>query len=181
MEFGGGDINLYAYVWNSPVNFRDASGLAVRAPGHIPPECEPPTIGERKDPLQRGLHNLGCADSLLPAGGLSKATAAMKAAGKAGKGIGSKCTGICYKRTDKNDPDGKPYIGRSKNDQRYEERQREHSRANPDADYEFKELGRAKPGDDLRQLEQKNIDKYGGPTNKSNPNGGTANKRNEIR
>ncbi len=90
LEFGGGDINLYAYVWNSPVNFRDAFGLAVRAPGHIPPGCEPPKIGERKDPIQRGLHNLGCADSLLPAGGLSKATAVVKAANAAKKGRSSK-------------------------------------------------------------------------------------------
>lgn len=86
LEFGGGDINLYAYVWNAPVNFSDAFGLAVKAPGQIPPGCEPPKIGKRKNLIQRALHNLGCADSLLPSGGLNMATAVTKAAGKAARG-----------------------------------------------------------------------------------------------
>src|SRR5204862_4078770 len=29
LDFTGGDANLYAYVWNSPVNLRDPLGLSA--------------------------------------------------------------------------------------------------------------------------------------------------------
>ncbi len=89
--------------------------------------------------------------------------------------------GVVYRRANRATPSEKPYIGRAKNDQRYKERQREHGRANPDADYEFKELERHPDSLSLRQGEQRQIDLHGGPTNRSNPDGGTMNKRNEIR
>lgn len=88
--------------------------------------------------------------------------------------------GIVYKRKDKNGEE-KDYVGQAKNKGRYEKRKKEHGKANPNADYEFKEIDRGKPGKDLDRKEQKHIDEGGGPTNKSNPNGGLQNKRNQIK
>ena len=68
LEFSAGDVNLYAYVWNSPTNFTDQLGLAVVYPGPIPPGCEP--LGQRKSFTQRFFHNIGCASNFLPAGGM---------------------------------------------------------------------------------------------------------------
>ena len=85
--------------------------------------------------------------------------------------------GVVYLRTNK---DGGKYVGRAKNEDRYAARQKEHGRANPDAGYRFKELGRTKSGKDLQRAEQENIDAHGGPKNKSNPNGQLENKRNEV-
>ncbi len=88
--------------------------------------------------------------------------------------------GVIYKRVDKT---GKPkdYIGQTKSEQRYKARQKEHQRANKDADYEFTEIDRGKPGKDLNLKEQKHLDANGGPTNNSNPNGGTSNKKNVVK
>jgi hypothetical protein len=94
--------------------------------------------------------------------------------------IGSKEEGVIYKRKDKNGEE-KDYVGQAKNDGRYQKRKKEHQRKNPDADYDFEVLERGKPGKDLDQKEQKHIDEGGGPTNKSNPNGGLQNKRNQIK
>jgi RHS repeat-associated protein len=88
--------------------------------------------------------------------------------------------GIIYKRKDKNGEE-KDYVGQAKSEGRYQKRQKEHGKKNPDADYEFTEIDRGKPGKDLNQKEQKHIDEGGGPTNKSNPNGGLQNKRNQIK
>lgn len=88
--------------------------------------------------------------------------------------------GIIYKRKDKNGEE-KDYVGQAKNDERYKKRQKEHQRANDDADYDFQILERGKAGKDLDKKEQKHIDEGGGPTNKSNPNGGLQNKRNQIK
>jgi hypothetical protein len=88
--------------------------------------------------------------------------------------------GIVYRRVDRNNLGGKCYIGRCDNDRLYQRRQRDHSRENPDADYEFEVIDRAQPGPALRQAEQRQIDAHGGPTNRSNPNGGTENRRNEV-
>jgi len=88
--------------------------------------------------------------------------------------------GIIYKRKEKTGKE-KDYVGQAKDSTRYKKRQREHQRANKDADYEFEEIDRGKPGKDLDRKEQKHIDEGGGPTNKSNPNGGLQNKRNQIK
>lgn len=88
--------------------------------------------------------------------------------------------GYVYKRVDQTGGQ-KDYVGKAKSDQRFEARKKEHQRANKDADYEFEVLERGKPGKDLSQKEQKHIDAGGGPTNKSNPNGGLSNKINAIR
>lgn len=72
------------------------------------------------------------------------------------------------------------YIGRSKSPERYDKRQKEHNRDlrkkepdDPGIEYDFEELGRAEPGDDLALLEQEMIDAHGGV-------GNLANKRNEV-
>ena len=57
----------------------------------------------------------------------------------------------------------------------------EHARANPKANFDFKKIDKGKPGRDLNLKEQKALDARGGPTNKSNPNGGTSNKKNVIK
>jgi len=48
-------------------------------------------------------------------------------------------------------------------------------------DFEYEKIDKGKPGKDLNQKEQKHLDSKGGPTNKSNPNGGTSNKKNVIK
>jgi RHS repeat-associated protein len=88
--------------------------------------------------------------------------------------------GIIYERIDKTGK-LKPYVGQAKSDSRYAARQKEHARANPDSRFEFKEIDKGKPGADLNKKEQKALDQRGGPTNKSNPNGGTSNKKNVIK
>ncbi|EJL74398.1 DUF6443 domain-containing protein [Chryseobacterium populi] len=88
--------------------------------------------------------------------------------------------GIVYKRKEKAGKE-KDYVGQAKSEERYKKRQKEHNRANKDADYEFEILDRGKKGKDLDKKEQKHIDEGGGPTNKSNPNGGLQNKRNQIK
>jgi hypothetical protein len=85
-----------------------------------------------------------------------------------------------YKRVDKTGS-LKPYIGQAKSEKRFIERQKEHARNNPDADFEFEIVDRAKPGAELNQAEQRHLNNAGGPTNKSNPDGGTSNKKNVIK
>jgi len=92
----------------------------------------------------------------------------------------AKTVGVVYKRVNKADKAAKPYIGRAKSEERYAARQKEHGRANPDADYEYTQIERAEEGQALREAEQRQITEHGGPTNKNNPDGGTENKRNEI-
>jgi RHS repeat-associated protein len=100
---------------------------------------------------------------------------------KAGEFFGE---GVIYLRKDGSD-NLKPYVGKAKSEQRFLERQKEHSRANPNSDFEFDILDRGsdkgKFPTDLDKKEQKHLDKLGGPTNKSNPNGGTSNKKNIIK
>src|SRR5713226_8997167 len=37
LQFGGGDVSLFAYARNDPVNHSDPLGLYLSAPGMIPP------------------------------------------------------------------------------------------------------------------------------------------------
>jgi RHS repeat-associated protein len=104
--------------------------------------------------------------------------AAMGAGGKALDKVINK--GVIYLRTDK--AGGlKPYVGQAKSLERYAERQAEHARANPKSDFEFEIIDKGKQGRNLDLKEQKAIDARGGPTNKSNPNGGLSNKKNVIK
>jgi RHS repeat-associated protein len=89
--------------------------------------------------------------------------------------------GIVYLRTDKAAGGLKPYVGQAKSAERFAARQKEHARANPNSRFQFKEIDKGKPGKDLNKKEQKALDARGGPTNKSNPNGGTSNKKNVIK
>jgi len=77
------------------------------------------------------------------------------------------------------------YVGQAKNKQRYLKRQKEHARANPNSDFEFDVLDRGSADGNfptnLDRKEQRHLDRRGGPTNKSNPNGGTSNKKNVIK
>jgi RHS repeat-associated protein len=102
-----------------------------------------------------------------------------------GFGIGKAVTvgeeeGVIYLRKDKTG-NQKDYVGQAKSQERYIQRQKEHQRANPKADYDFKQIDNGKSGRNLDMKEQKHIDMRGGPTNKSNPNGGLQNKKNVIR
>lgn len=89
--------------------------------------------------------------------------------------------GVIYERTDQTGNIEKPYVGQAKSKKRYVERQSEHARENPKSKFKFKIIDRGTPGKDLDMKEQKALDARGGPTNKSNPNGGTSNKKNVIR
>jgi hypothetical protein len=96
-------------------------------------------------------------------------------------GKATKPAGLVYRRIDSAIPSAKCYIGRCDSVQLFKRRMRDHARAKPTADYEYEVLDRADPGGTLRKAEQRQITAHGGPTNKSNPNGGTENKRNEIK
>lgn len=92
--------------------------------------------------------------------------------------------GVVYRRTDiAGELD--VYIGQAKNESRFNARQKEHARANPNSDFEFEIIDRADPSgsfpNKLDKAEQKALDKYGGPRNKTNPAGKTSNKKNVIR
>ena len=92
--------------------------------------------------------------------------------------------GVIYLRTDKTGV-LKPYVGQAKNEARYISRQAEHARANPNADFDFKIINKGSANGNfptsLDVKEQQALEKIGGPTNKSNPNGGASNKKNVIR
>ena len=92
--------------------------------------------------------------------------------------------GIIYLRTDLTG-ELKPYVGQVKNEARYIARQAEHARSHPNADFKFEiiDRGSAKGSfpTSLDVKEQQALNKLNGPTNKSNPNGGTSNKKNVIK
>ena len=92
--------------------------------------------------------------------------------------------GFIYLRKDKSG-NLKEYVGQAKNKERYLKRQKEHARANPNSDFDFDVLDRGnakgRHPTDLDKKEQRHLDRRGGPTNKSNPNGGTSNKKNVIK
>ena len=86
--------------------------------------------------------------------------------------------GVVYLRYDHTTK--RSYVGQAKSMARYKARQKEHRKKNKDADYEFFELGRAKPGKNLDRLEESWIRAGGGPTNKSHPDGGLENLRHQM-
>ncbi len=82
--------------------------------------------------------------------------------------------GIVYERTDVET--GEKYVGQSKNDKTYLERQKTHNRE-LGVKHDYKELGRAEPGKKLDKLEESHIRQGGGPKNKD---GSLANKRYQV-
>ena len=89
--------------------------------------------------------------------------------------------GIIYLCTDIAQNGLKPYVGQAKSAERFVARQGEHARANPNSRFQFKKIDSGRPGKNLDIKEQRALDARGGPTNKSNPNGGTSNKKNVIK
>src|SRR6266567_5691689 len=90
-----------------------------------------------------------------------------------GAAVSQEGEGIVDERVDANG--GTPYVGQAKSESRFLERQAEHARANPDSDFSYEVRGRAEPGEQLDRMEEHYIREGGGPTNKSNPDGGLAN------
>lgn len=183
------DLNLYLYVRNDPLNNTDPTGAIIET------GWDAFNVGIGAVSLAANISSGNVVGAIVDAAGLVYDITATAVPGlpagastliKAGRAAdkiadAAKAEGKVYRRTNKADPEEKPYIGRAKDEKRYEERQGEHGRDNPDADYEFSEVERAEAGQPLREAEQRQIDAHGGPTNKSNPNGGTSNKRNEIK
>jgi len=75
-------------------------------------------------------------------------------------------------------------VGQAKSEARFLARQGEHARRYPNADFKFEILDRGSPNGKFPTMldikEQKALDRFGGPTNKSNPYGGTSNAKNVI-
>lgn len=92
--------------------------------------------------------------------------------------------GVIYLRTDVTGG-LKPYVGQAKSEARFLARQREHVKKYPNADFEFEILNRGSAKGNfptqLDIMEQNALNRFGGPTNKSNLNGGTSNAKNIIR
>ncbi|HYG29066.1 MAG TPA: RHS repeat-associated core domain-containing protein [Allosphingosinicella sp.] len=185
-------INLYAYVGNDPVNHVDPDGMQILVPEgfqHRAAEAVADFLfGDVNRAIERpSAVNIAIAiGTSLPPGRV--AGAAGRAIGAVGRALAPaertlrrapQPSGIVYRRVDQNT--GRCYIGRCNDERLYQRRQTDHGRANPHAEYEFERLDRAEPGQALREAEQRQIDLHGGPTNRSNPNGGTENRRNEIR
>ena len=88
--------------------------------------------------------------------------------------------GIIYQRDDLN---GylKPYVGQAKSAARYLARQNEHASNHPNSSFDFSPIEEGiEPGTELDRYEEYWIRRLGGPTNKSNPNGGLSNKRHQM-
>jgi hypothetical protein len=93
--------------------------------------------------------------------------------------------GVAYLRTDANG--SKPYVGQAKSLARFAERQEEENRQYPNANFRFRQLGRADATKiangiptKLDMLEEDWIRMLGGPTPKSNPGGALANARHQV-
>jgi intein/homing endonuclease len=79
-------------------------------------------------------------------------------------------------------PPYKPYIGKADSWTNYAQRKSAHGRNYPGVDWQYTELYEGtETGRDLERVEQGHLDDHGGPTNKSNPDGGTANKRDNFK
>lgn len=185
--------NLYAYVRNDPVNGTDPTGTQVlEALGRMRP-----ATAEAANAVAGALFTPATPEDIVVAGavvvdianGPTPDVAVAALAWRAQRAVArqartaeqaARSRGLVYRRTNRNT--GRCYIGRCNNERTYERRQRDHRRENPDADYEFEILeDNVEPGRPLREAEQRQITAHGGPTNRSNPRGGTENRRNEIR
>ncbi len=210
VEGGIGHFNRYAYTGNDPVNHTDPTGRAACPGLCGRARSDPSFYREREvlteaaeaqlDNVHTGLDVAGLtpgvgivADAANAglyaargdlAGAAVSGAAMVPVVGQAASGArlaakgADTASGIVYRRTDR--VTGRCYIGRCNNDALFIRRQRDHTRHNPDAEYDYDVIDRAEPGQALREAEQRHITAHGGPTNRSNPNGGTENRRNEI-
>ena len=107
------------------------------------------------------------------------------AVGVAAKLLRSKAAeGVVYLRSDLSGG-LKPYVGQAKSEARFLARQAEHARKHPNSDFKFEIIDRGSAEGKFPTIldikEQRALDRFGGPTNKSNPYGGTSNAKNVIR
>ena len=192
------DPNLYMYVGLDPVNQTDPTGMqSVYGEVHLRRRDIGPAAADRQNREQADRFMAGVRwivndirnDPLGATidGAMIVADVLTFPSGEAAVGIGIRRglreasetagEGIIYRRT--NPTTGREYIGRANNERLYRQRQRSHDR-NQRTQHDYEEVERAEPGRALREAEQRNIDAGGGPTNRSNPNGGLENRRNEI-
>jgi len=196
-------LNLYAYVGNDPFNATDPTGTQERFDqlarrrdiGNQEADRQnrayADSFPETREEWAQAIEGIGIAIDvatvLFPGTGqtpdatiASRVIAAgvrhggSRSAGDASEAVAS---GLVYRRT--NPQTGRCYIGRCNSDELFSRRQREHDRARS-TNHEYEILERAEPGRALREAEQRHIDSNGGPTNRSNPDGGLENRRNEI-
>lgn len=77
IEFLGGDINLFSYTQNNPINLTDPGGLLILQ-GSIPSGCEPP-LDKREKYIGRLVRGFTCSLNFLPAvGGVNITGRALK-------------------------------------------------------------------------------------------------------
>jgi uncharacterized protein RhaS with RHS repeats len=183
-------FNLYAYVGNDPVNFTDPDGQQAECATWV---CSLRQLRGAVNPIDNSIEtitdvvtaiqepsatNVAIAGLAIVPEGKAVSNAVRTVARTLGRRVAPRA-GIVYRRVNRNTD--RCYIGRCNSEENFARRQRDHRRANPDANYRFEEIDRAEPGQALRQAEQRQITAHGGPTNRSNPNGGTENRRNEIK
>lgn len=170
LGYAGGDTNLYAYAGGDPINQIDPSGLDAIAVAMT--ACTALNVIEGR----ASLRDLAIVTAMVA---VPVPLAAVYVKVKRGAAAAKlEREGIVYLRTDK--LGGKPYVGQAKSATRYGERQVEHARDHPFADFEYDILGRAEPGTALDRLEEFFIRQHGGPTTKRNPGGSLANKRHQM-
>lgn len=168
--FAAGDANLYRYVGNGPMNARDPSGLiadtawdaanvAIGVGSLVYNVSEGAYFDATIDAVGIVVDSAATLVPFVPGG----AATGIKVARAADKGIdairaGDKAKdaakvakapdGVVYKRTDINGG-VEPYGGQAESLERFAQRQKEHARAHPDADFDFEIVDRAVPGEPL--------------------------------
>ena len=140
------DLNLYAYVDNELTDKTDSSGTEAATADWLQQtqalNAATPVSGDELQSFildslpvvgeYRSISAFVDDPSLLGAGVILALAVDL---GGVAKAVGKE--GIVYQRINRANPAEKPYIGRAKSEERFEARQGEHGRANPDADYDY--------------------------------------------